>query len=98
MKESAISQPVETILLGEKQSLSAQFYLLLESDASRYLSDLEESRHGGIEGPLNKSGSANYAFGDGSVRLLRYGRTLCPDNLWAVTQPGRTNLAVCRPH
>ncbi len=98
MKESAIPHPVETILFGEKQSQSAQFYLLLESDASRYLSDLEESRHGGVEGSSNKSGAANCAFADGSVRCLRFGRSLCPDNLWAVTEEGRTNLAVCRPH
>jgi len=47
---------------------------------------------------FNKSGSSNYAFGDGSVRAIRYGQTLCPLNLWAVTDQGRTDYAVCRPH
>ncbi len=98
MKESAIAHPVEMIVFGEKQSQSSQFYLVLDVDASRYLSDLEESRHGGAEGLSNKSGSANYAFGDGSTRSLRYGTSLCPENLWAVTAEGRTNYAVCRPH
>ncbi len=98
LKESAILKPVETILFGEKRSESAQFYLVLTSDVEKYLADLEESRHGGTGVPAEKSGSSNYAFADGSVRSLRYGQSLCPENLWAVTEAGRTAYAVCRPH
>jgi prepilin-type processing-associated H-X9-DG protein len=98
LRESAITRPVDTILFGEKASASAQFYLVLAVDASLYLSDLEESRHGGALGSFNQSGKSNYAFGDGSVRAIRYGRTLCPLNLWAVTDKGRTDYAVCGPH
>jgi prepilin-type N-terminal cleavage/methylation domain-containing protein/prepilin-type processing-associated H-X9-DG protein len=96
--ENAMRHPAETILLGEKASTSQQFYLVLDSNALNYLSDLEESRHGGTPGPGNKSGSSNYAFGDGSVRSLRYGTALCPINLWALTDQGRNNYAICRPH
>jgi len=98
VRESDLFQPVEAILLGEKQFQSTQFYVVLDTDATRYLPDLEESRHGGSERLLNKSGCSNYAFGDGSVRPLRYGKSLCPFNLWAITETGRTNYAVCRPH
>lgn len=98
LKESAIPKPVETILFGEKRSESSQFYLVLTSDVERYLADLEESRHGGTGLVTDKSGSSNYAFADGSVRNLRYGRSVCPFNLWAVTEEGRTSYAVCRPH
>ena len=98
LRESVISRPAETILFGEKASLSAQFYLVLEVDAERYLGDLEESRHGGAGGLLNKSGGSNHAFADGSVRTLRYGQGICPLNLWAATESGRTDYAVCRPH
>ncbi len=98
LKESAITKPVETILFGEKRSESSQFYLLLTSDVERYLADLEESRHGGTGVTADKSGSSNYAFADGSVRNLRFGRSLCPLNLWALTEEGRTAFAVCRPH
>jgi len=98
INESAIVHPVETILFGEKQTLSAKYYLILDTDATRYLPDLEESRHGGSEGNSeNKSGAANYAFGDGSVRVLRYGKSTCPINLWAITDAGRTNYAICHP-
>jgi prepilin-type N-terminal cleavage/methylation domain-containing protein/prepilin-type processing-associated H-X9-DG protein len=96
--ESVIAHPTDTILFGEKAASSPRFYLILDRDASRYLPDLEESRHGGTGILSSKSGSANYAFGDGSVRALRNGRSLCPINLWAVTEKGQTDYAVCRPH
>jgi prepilin-type N-terminal cleavage/methylation domain-containing protein len=96
LPETVFAQPADTVLFGEKASLSAQFYLVLDTDASRYLHDLEESRHGGTAGILGKSGGSNHAFGDGSVRLVRCGHLLCPVNLWAVTERGRIDYAVCR--
>ncbi len=98
LPESAIPHPTDTILFGEKAASSQQFYVVLDANADSYLSDLEESRHGGKVGAANKSGCSNYAFADGSVRALRYGTSLCPLNLWAVTERGRTDYAVCRPH
>lgn len=98
LRESTILHPTDTILFGEKAEASTQFYVLLEMDAERYLPDLEESRHGGKAGLFNKGGGSNYAFGDGGVRLVRYGQTICPYNLWALTERGRIDYAVCRPH
>lgn len=98
LRESVIRRPADTIVFGEKASASSQFYVVLATDASQYLPDLEESRHGGTMGFSGKSGSSNYAFGDGSVRVIRYGQSLCPLNLWALTDQGRTDYAVCRPH
>jgi len=98
VKESSIPKPVETVLFGEKRSESPQFYLVVTSDIERFLADLEESRHGGTGVAASKSGSSNYAFADGSVRSLRYGTSLCPINLWALTEEGRSSYAVCRPH
>jgi prepilin-type N-terminal cleavage/methylation domain-containing protein/prepilin-type processing-associated H-X9-DG protein len=97
LRESVMTRRPDTIVFGEKASTSSQHYLVLESDASRYLEDLEESRHGATGGIFSKSGSSNYAFGDGSVRAVRFGEALCPLNLWAVTEKGRTDYAVCRP-
>jgi prepilin-type N-terminal cleavage/methylation domain-containing protein len=96
--ERVFVQSADTVVFGEKASLSPQFYLVLDTDASRYLPDLEERRHGGTGGISGKSGTSNHAFGDGSVRVVRYGHVLCPLNLWAVTERGRTDYAVCRPH
>jgi prepilin-type N-terminal cleavage/methylation domain-containing protein/prepilin-type processing-associated H-X9-DG protein len=96
LRESVITRRADTIVFGEMSSSSSQQYLVLESDASLYLDDLEESRHGGTGKLFSKSGSSNYAFADGSVRAVRFGESLCPLNLWAVTEKGRTEYAVCR--
>ena len=98
LRESLIARPTDTIVFGEKATSSAQFYLVLDRDAARYLPDLEESRHGSAGGLLNRFGSSNYAFCDGSVRAVRDGQALCPLNLWAVTEKGRADYAVCGPH
>jgi len=98
LREANVSRLADTIVFGEKASLSLRYYLVLDSDASLYLPDLEESRHGGAGGLQNKSGGSNYAFADGSVRAIRYGQSLCPVNLWAVTEHGRTIYGVCHPH
>lgn len=98
LRELVVARPTDTIVFGEKASSSTQFYLVLNTDASLFLPDLEESRHGGSPGLFNKSGSSNYAFGDGSVRSIGFGQTLCPLNLWATTDKGRTDYAVCQPH
>jgi prepilin-type N-terminal cleavage/methylation domain-containing protein/prepilin-type processing-associated H-X9-DG protein len=98
LSESVIVHPTDTILFGEKASGSAQFYVILDLDSSRYLPDLEEARHGGSGRSGSSSGLSNYAFADGSVRALRSGVSTCPLNLWAVTDAGRSNYAVCRPH
>jgi prepilin-type N-terminal cleavage/methylation domain-containing protein len=98
LRESLLNRLANTIVFGEKASASLRFYLVLDSDASLFLPDLEESRHGGAGGLLNKSGGSNYAFGDASVRFVRYGETLCPFNLWAVTEQGRMSFGICHPH
>lgn len=98
LRESAVNRFHDTVMFGEKASLSARLYVDLTTDASLYLPDLEEGRHGGREGVSNKSGISNYSFADGSVRALRYGQSTCPINLWAATEGGRTTFAVCQPH
>ncbi len=96
LNETRIRHPIETILFGEKASACVKFYLLLEADAAKYLPDLEEGRHGGSGATLSTSGHGNYAFADGSVRSLKYGKALCPINLWAISDEDRVNYAVCR--
>ena len=86
--ESAIMEPSETILFGEKDGADAKgghFWM----DYVDYddLSALEQSRHkvGGGRG------GSNYAFADGSARFLKFGSAFSPYNLWAINPAVRTN-------
>jgi prepilin-type N-terminal cleavage/methylation domain-containing protein/prepilin-type processing-associated H-X9-DG protein len=95
MPASAIREPSETITFGEKLTELTHKHMDLLDGAGDDTSKLEESRHsrGGGSGT---SGGSNYAFADGSVRFLRYGKALAPINLWAVTDQWRTNV-VAKP-
>ncbi len=97
LRENTLTLPTETIVLGEKREDSAAYWLVLNIDPTVYLVDLEESRHGGKPGQPGKSAVANFAFGDGSTRHLRYGKSTCPLNLWAVSPADRAKYALCRP-
>ena len=80
------SQP---IVLGEKENASRHFYMdFLESAAGNDFEELDHAKHSsGAKG----SGGSNYAFLDGSVRFLRQGQSVSPENLWAVTDKWRKN-------
>ena len=94
MTTPAIELPSETILFGEKQTGRSEFYVDLSNfTVSSILNVTEQGRHNRAASP--KSGGSNHAYADGSVRYTLYGRSLCPIMEWAVTEAGRTNLAVC---
>ena len=89
LRLTAIPFPSETIVFGEKDEQSAHVHM--DSSQENDPAELEQTRH-------NKSGTrggySNYTFADGSARALRFGVSLAPQNMWAVTPAGRTNLAV----
>src|SRR5438477_5384331 len=88
MLESDIPDPSETVLFGEKETGSPHYYMdFLESPAGNESTELEHARH---MGPKTAGGS-NYAFADGSAYYLKYGRSVSPLNLWAVTDHWRHN-------
>jgi prepilin-type N-terminal cleavage/methylation domain-containing protein/prepilin-type processing-associated H-X9-DG protein len=80
MPESVIQYPSDTIVFGEKEEGQGDF--LMDLRTSNQLTVLEQQRH---------AGGANYAFADGSARLLAFGKTLSPVNFWAVTPAERNN-------
>jgi prepilin-type N-terminal cleavage/methylation domain-containing protein/prepilin-type processing-associated H-X9-DG protein len=91
LNESEIKQPSETVLFGEKETSSAHFYMdFLESAAGNDFEEVEHARHMGTK---TTGGGSNFAFADGSARYLRYGRSVSPVNLWALTDSWRTNAA-----
>ena len=90
IREADIREPSETCVLGEKQPDSSHWYL----DYERFedITQLDQSRHaGGRRAGSGQGGGtgSNYAFADGSVRFVRFGRTVWPINLWATTPEWR---------
>lgn len=89
MRESAIKEPSNTIIFGEKETTSMHYYMdFMETAAGNDFEEVEQSRHMGQTGKTG-GGGANYAFADGSVRYYKAGKTLYPQNLWAVTDKWR---------
>jgi prepilin-type N-terminal cleavage/methylation domain-containing protein/prepilin-type processing-associated H-X9-DG protein len=90
MNESHIGKPADTIVFGEKRTDTAKFYVDLTATLGGAVNaTAEQRRHHRLSG--EQTGGANYAFADGSVKYLPFGRAIFPVNLWAVTEPFRTN-------
>jgi len=86
LKENAVLHPSDTVILGEKNSQQADYYMdLLEgNNGNDFDQILEQERHNG------KSG-ANYAFIDGSARYMKRYTDLYPLNLWCISDANRAS-------
>lgn len=107
MKENAIPKPSDTVLFGEKKNidlgtpdgrLSKHYFMdLLEPERLGWGNDgvqVERGCHSArIAGTVSRSGGSNYAFADGSARLLKYGQDVWPLNLWAIAEADRQAFA-----
>jgi prepilin-type N-terminal cleavage/methylation domain-containing protein/prepilin-type processing-associated H-X9-DG protein len=80
MRVNVVQYPSDTILFGEKEEGHGDF--LMDLRTANEIDVLEQIRH---------AGKANYAFTDGSVRVLAFGKCLSPVNLWGVTPDARAN-------
>lgn len=90
IKLSNISNPAETIAIGEKRADSdddSYMDIWPPEYGSDHLTEVAHGKHR-LGGNVRSSGS-NYAFADGSVRFLKYGEAFSPKNLWAVTSQFR---------
>ncbi len=92
ISENDIREPSETITFGEKESTSGHFWMDFLEGVGNELSELEQARHSSGRKGAGGGGSV-YAFADGSTRYLRFGHSVSPINLWAVTDLWRTNNA-----
>jgi prepilin-type N-terminal cleavage/methylation domain-containing protein/prepilin-type processing-associated H-X9-DG protein len=85
--ESAMPEPSETIVFGEK--ISGPNYNvhmdMLDGDPGRQFDDSKHSNPQRRQG----AGGSNYAFGDGSARFERWPQYLTPVNKWLVTTQAR---------
>jgi len=90
VRESAVTQPSETVYFGEKESNSPHYYMDFLEGVGNDITEVEQARHSSMV-KTSRGGGSNYAFADGSARFLRFGRSFSPLNLWAVTERWRTN-------
>jgi len=89
MKLSRIPQPSNTITFGEKRTGSPHAYMDFHQGVKgNDLEELEHGRHGG--GKNRRAGYSNYSFVDGGARALKFGASVTPVNLWAVTDEWRS--------
>ncbi len=107
MKETAVIKPSDTVMFGEKKNL-AQATASDPLGATDYFMDMLEGQGGndadriehGCHAVIHKGGRAggsNFAFVDGSVRFLKYGRSTWPLNLWGVSDADRSSYAFVAP-
>lgn len=88
MKFSNIPEPSNTVLFGEKYKESPHVHMdFYQGDGNDY-EEINQSKHR-AGNQSKESGGSNYAFADGSVRFMKYGMTMNPENLWAVTEQWR---------
>ena len=94
IQESDVADPSATIVFGEKNYTSPQFYMdfVFNDD----IKSLDQSKHS--SGPKDAAGNgggggSNHAFVDSSVQFLRFGQAFKPMNLWAVVPAVRAGRA-----
>ena len=92
LSELHIREPSQTIIFGEKDYVSKEFYM----DFVFYddIKQLDQSKHSsGRKDATGKDGGSNYAFVDSSVRFLKFNRAFVPINMWAVVPTVRDGSA-----
>ena len=99
VKENVILYPSETIILGEKCTDKADYYMDLMEGTGGNDQDLvlEQSRHSG-RGATSGSGSSgsggsNHTFSDGSARYYKCPTSTSPLNLWCISDSNRQYYA-----
>ena len=98
LKEQSIQKSSETIIFGEKKNLqkdvgiqvSTHYFMDMREGLGNDLDQVERGCHATQRsGTTSRSGGSNYAFADGGVRFLKFGRDTWPINLWAVAEENR---------
>jgi prepilin-type N-terminal cleavage/methylation domain-containing protein len=93
LRDTAIPEPSDTILFGEKYPESMHIHMDFWQGEGNDITEIDQAKHGTSKSHT-KSGGSVYAFVDGSARFVLYGKALAPLNLWAVMPAWRTNAVV----
>ena len=106
IRENVIRKPSDTVLFGEKKnlqreagvSISPHYFMDLLEGMGNDADQIERGCHSTQRaGTVSKSGSSNFAFADGSVRLLKFGRDVWPEHLWAISDEDRNTVFRFKP-
>jgi prepilin-type N-terminal cleavage/methylation domain-containing protein/prepilin-type processing-associated H-X9-DG protein len=99
MKETAVLKPSDTLVFGEKKNLpneatpvSLDYFMDLNEGFGNDFDKVEHGCHS-VSRRTKESGGSNFAFVDGSVRYLKFGRSTWPANMWAVAEADRLKYA-----
>jgi prepilin-type N-terminal cleavage/methylation domain-containing protein/prepilin-type processing-associated H-X9-DG protein len=97
MKELAVIYPSDTLMFGEKKNvpslgIAMDYFMDLDEGVGNDFDRVEQGCHSVVHKQIMAGGS-NFAYVDGSVRFNRYGTTVWPLNLWAVTDSNRLAYA-----
>lgn len=95
LREGLVVYPSETVVIGEKFSQAADYYMdLLEGAGNDVTQVAEQSRHGGT-GQIAQTGvgvgGSNYAFCDGSARYIKCPGAFYPLDLWCISDADRSS-------
>lgn len=88
MREEAGPRPDATIIFGEKASDSYHIHMDFYQGLGNDMEEVEQNRHG--SGGVQGRGGSNFTFVDGHVEMLVRGRSIEPENLWAVSAKWRS--------
>ncbi|MDA7628679.1 DUF1559 domain-containing protein [Verrucomicrobia bacterium] len=88
MKLSSVRFPSETIMFGEKKQERYDVHMDFYQGDGNDVEAIDQNKHN-ASGDTSRDGGSNFAFADGSVRFLKYGESLSPENLWAATDQWR---------
>jgi prepilin-type N-terminal cleavage/methylation domain-containing protein/prepilin-type processing-associated H-X9-DG protein len=95
MKELSVVYPSETLMFGEKKNQpvpAMDFFMDLDEGVGNDLDKVEQGCHS-VTQKGKYAGGSNYTYVDGSVRYMKYGATVWPLNLWAMTDSNRLAFA-----
>ncbi|HZR20991.1 MAG TPA: prepilin-type N-terminal cleavage/methylation domain-containing protein [Verrucomicrobiae bacterium] len=93
MKETSIVKPSETVVWGEKRHDAQDYWMDLFDTGDNLTDKIQHGTHSNYLTPT-RSGGANFGCADGSVRFLKFGRSVNPLNWWCVRDPDRLKYAL----
>jgi len=89
LKDTAVPNQSDTVLLGEKRSDAGDFYMdIYEDGGNDFTGVAEQSRHDS-SGPGTGTGGSNFTMADGSARYIKFPQSVSPLNLWCISDADR---------